>query len=200
METRKYLFETKFKQFLKEAEDFIEFIDPMDLEVNVSVSGENTIVRYYNELNSYHRLIRTWEGIFEESDVLIIDIMLKEEAKDKPRIKKLRNSGKLRPEGGFKLGNRSNVAVMRSDGSGRSKGLVPIPDSVYDIEVSYPEQSLARITIGARSLHALVYEKNDDGNSYLTCIVQIPMLEKLMRIDIELGTSRLPGAQYLKDY
>lgn len=188
------------KQFLTEAEDFIEFIDPWDIKFNVSVSGRNTIVRDYMISNGNHHLIDTRDGIFEESDVLIIDVMLREEAKDKPEIARLRHNGKLRPEGGFELGIGSNVAVMRADGSGRSKALVPIPDSAYDIELSYPEQALARITIGARSLRVLVYEKND-GNSYLTCIVEIPMVKELMRIDINLGTSRLPGPKFtLKDY
>jgi hypothetical protein len=175
------------KQFLAEAEDFIEFIDPTDIEVNVSVSGKNTIVRdTLIKNNGYDRVVITEPGQFEPSDVLIIDVMLTEEAKDKPEIARLRRSGKLQPDGGIQLTGKIVVP---------GEHVIRIPDSGRDIEIRYPAggHPIARIIIGAPSiLEYKLGETDDRGDFHMYFDIELSVLEKPMRITVNLGKSRFP--------
>jgi hypothetical protein len=175
------------KQFLAEAEDFIEFIDPNLIDVNVSTSGKDSIVRKnFPQNNGYDRIILTQPGEFEPSDVLIIDVMFKEEAKDKPEIYQLRRDGKLQPDGGFQLTGKIVVP---------GEHVIRIPDSGRDIEIRYPAggHPIARIIIGAPSiLEYKLGETDDRGDFHMYFDIELSVLEKPMRITVNLGKSRFP--------
>jgi len=174
--------ETKFKQFLKEAEDYMEFIDPTYITVNVSVSGKESIVRKnIPQNNGYDHIILTQAGKFEPQDVLMLDINISRDAKENPKIAQLIQNKQIQLE-------TAKIGVP-------GKHVITIPDTSKDIAVTYPVQTipLIRIIIGVPSiLEYKLGEYDDRGDFHMYFDLELSVLEKPMRITVNLGKSRFP--------